>query len=457
MACLNGFGTPGAQITGGADTPSVTDTSSSTHTPSIPAITKTSSAADKPSMSDKLSTTNHVSTTIMPLIHRITLDDDEDSPDETPSPTWHRAAHVVLSTNELLCSIIAHLPLKDIIAATGICRAWRDAIAADTTLQQAMFLKPVELSEVLVESRQLLGLGESETINIDKCTVVGRLHPFAERLCGSIEFRAAQSHALPLPRQRWRGSDEKPLEVFGDLHPKGIWRDMFITQPPCIRVHVEVYERRIQDVDGDQDVCRQIVIQPVNEGFDLERGDGVKLGDLYDYVHRYHYDCQFWETLSVRTSIRKYVIETTNLPDRTSCIVRNGEIRLPDSSPDLPDAERDAFGGDFDYASECGSWADEDGDQYMSERYYDRYSTSDDPFEGWIPGGSSYDSEQEGDGELDDEDGHAGDAYDGDDQDDDESRRAPLQIPRVNVYMPSRKYPVGQDPLEEGVDGIEES
>jgi len=220
---------------------------------------------------------------------------------------------------------------------------------------------------------------------------------------------------------------------------------------------VEVYERRIQDVDGDQDVRRQIVIQPVNEGFDLERGDGVKLGDLYDYVHRYHYDCQFWETLSVRTSIRKYVTETTDLPDRTSCIVRNGEVRLPDSPPDLPDAERDAFGGDFDYSSERGSWADEDGDQHMSEKHYDRYSTSDDPFEDWIPGDSSYDSEQEGDGELDDEDGHAGDAYDDDDQDDDESRRTPLQIPRVNVYMPSRKHIVGQDLSGEDVDGSDES
>jgi len=222
MASFNGFGTPSAQITTGADTPSVTDTSSSTHKPST---------ADKPSMPENLSTTDGVVTPITSLIDGITLDE-EDSPDETPSPTWHRAAHAVLSTNELLCNIIAHLPLEDVVAATGICRAWRDAIAADTTLQQAMFLKPVELSEVLVETRQLLALGESETINIDKCTVVGRLNPFAEKLCGSIKFRAAQSHALPLPRQRWRGSDEKPLEVFGDLHPKGIGRDMFVTQPP---------------------------------------------------------------------------------------------------------------------------------------------------------------------------------------------------------------------------------
>jgi hypothetical protein len=102
------------------------------------------------------------------------------APTETASPRWHRAAHAVLSTNELLCNIIARLPLKDIIAATGICKAWRDAMAADPSVQQALFLRPVKLSEVLVENRQLLALGGSETINIDKCTVVGQLHPFAE-------------------------------------------------------------------------------------------------------------------------------------------------------------------------------------------------------------------------------------------------------------------------------------
>ncbi|GAB7323513.1 hypothetical protein MBLNU13_g07029t2 [Cladosporium sp. NU13] len=385
MASLDGSGTPRAQTTTGTDMPSANDTLSSTHTPSIPAIINTPSTTDKPLMPDKPSSTDSVFTTITPLTDGIILGDDKQSPTETPSPRFHRAAHAVLSINELLCNIIAHLPLEDIAAATGICRSWHKVIAADTTLQQAMFLKPVELSHVLVGSRKILALGESETISIDKCNVVGRLNPFAKKVVGV-------------------GPLKEPPALFGGLHLNGIWRDMFITQPPCIRVHMEIYQLRLE----------------VDEGFDLEWGDGVKLGNLYDYI----YYNLFEGTLSVRTTVRKYVTETTNLPDRTPCIVRNG------------------------------SWENRDGEQCLFEKYYERYRTSasDDPFEDYIPGDSSYDSEQEGDGRLDDQDGHVGDAYDDEHEDDDESRRIPLQMPRVNVYMPSRQYTVWQNSSEEDVD-----
>ena len=70
----------------------------------------------------------------------------------------------------------------------------------------------------------------------------------------------------------------------------------------------------------------------------------------------------------------------------------------------------------------------------MSEEYYGEYDVNGNRFEDVQPGSSSYDSEQEGDGELDDED----------------SRRPPLQITRVNVYMPSRQSTARQDSSEEG-------
>jgi hypothetical protein len=371
-------------------------------------------------------------------------------PTEGSSPKWHRAAHAVLSTNELLCNIIAHLPLKDIVAATGICKSWCNAMAADLAVQQALFLKPVELSEVLVETRQLLALGESETVNIDRCTVVGRLNPLAEKMCGSIKFRAAQSHVLPLPRYCWLGCDREPPAVFGDLHPKGIWRGMFVTQPPCIRVHVKIYELRTEDlcgVYGYPDQATQTVVQEVNEELNLlERSDGVKLGDLYDYLHGYHWP---YAKHSVRTTIRKYVSEQTNLPDRTSCVVRNGQVSLPEQLPDLPDVGCDAFGGNFDYANECGSWRFEDRQVNRPQHYYMRYdfSRDDDQSSSSSSGGIS----QESDGELDDEDGHEVEAYD------EEGGRLFRPRPRVNVYMPSRKHTVGHDSSEGGVDGSDEA
>jgi hypothetical protein len=392
----------------------------------------------------------------MPLTERLALKDSTQSPAEIHSPKWHRAAHAVLSTNELLCNIIAHLPLKDIVAATGICKSWRNAMAADLAVQQALFLKPVELSEVLVETRQLLALGESETVNIDRCTVVGQLNPLAEKMCGSIKFRAAQSQVMPLPRQCWRGSDRECLARFGDNHPDGIWREMFITQPPCIRVHVKIYELRTEDILGIYgSKGTQKVVEEVNEKANLlERSDGVKLGDLYDFIFAYHH----WETRSVRTTVRRYVAENIDLPDRTSCMVRNGKVRLPTQLPDLPDVDCDAFGGNFEYDSTRESWALIHREQSWPNGG-DEGSDSDDE----DPGYHDYDydehaTEHEGRVELNDEYGLDEDedefqAY----YDNEEAKRLSPKRPRINAIMLSRKHTVGHDSSEEGENGKDET
>jgi hypothetical protein len=44
------------------------------------------------------------------------------------SKASYEAAHAVLFTNELLCDIMARLPLQDVVATTGVCRFWRDAL-----------------------------------------------------------------------------------------------------------------------------------------------------------------------------------------------------------------------------------------------------------------------------------------------------------------------------------------
>jgi hypothetical protein len=308
----------------------------------------------------------------------------------------------------------------------------------------------------LVESRQLLALGEPKKINIDKCTVVGRLNPFAEKLCGSIKFRAAQSHSQSLPFGRWRGYDREPCASFGDRHPAGKWREMFITQPPCIHVHIDVYtlyeescyssDRGSQEPMGYREVA-----QTVNHGFDLERDDGVKLGDLYDYI----YSQRFYYPLSIRTTIRKYASGHMELPDRTLCVVHNGIIRLPEQSPHVPDDDCDAFGGNSDDYVDSGSWASKR-EPVVFERWWE-HPCEDDYF--FLHELSEFDSEEEGDGELDDgADGHGGNG-DGEEEDDDDSecRYLSLRAPRVNAYMSLRNGTEGRDPGLEGIHGSAET
>ena len=97
-------------------------------------------------------------------------------------------------------------------------REWEAARLRDA-FTTWLHLRPAVSS---VKTRQLLDFGESETISIDECTVVGRFNPFAEKLCGSSKFRAAQFQELLLPDHRWWGCDREPPVVFGGLHLLGI-------------------------------------------------------------------------------------------------------------------------------------------------------------------------------------------------------------------------------------------
>jgi hypothetical protein len=86
------------------------------------------------------------------------------------SQTSHQAAHAVLFTNELLCDIIARLPLGDIVSATVICKFWHAAFEGDQHIQEALFLKPAEIRDVLCENRPINDLERS--IAVDDCMIL---------------------------------------------------------------------------------------------------------------------------------------------------------------------------------------------------------------------------------------------------------------------------------------------
>jgi hypothetical protein len=422
------------QTTTGTDTPSATDASSLT---GMPSVAEAPSTTNKPSAAKTSALTDEQTITLTSSTAAMTLEDASQSLSTEPtSPRWHRAAHAVLSTNELLCNIFARLPLKDIVAATGICKAWRNAIAADPGVQQALFLKPVEISEVLVEDRMLLALHDLEPINIDKCTVVGQLHPFAEKFCSSIKFRAAQSHALPLPRDRWRGCHTETVSIFGHDHPDGTWREMFLTQPPCLRVRVEIYKLScaVYGTFGARLRDDETYVEDLNFGFSLENESGVKLGELYEHIVT---TCP-WTGYSVRSTIRKYITKQIGGSDRTKCTVRNGKVCRPEQLPDSASTGCDAFGIPPYHTVTRGSWS--------------CYHYTDDSSQ-------NGDSEQEGDGEREGTDDDAEDEDEGKeeevDDDEDEWWTPRLLPPRVNAFMFSRAPTYGDGSDSDGDDEAE--
>jgi hypothetical protein len=159
------------------------------------------------------------------------------------------AAHAVLFTNELLCDIVGRLPFKDIISATRTCKLWRDALKDDQHMQEALFLKPTEIREVICDNHLLNDL--EQPVAISDCLIIGEPHPRIGSICGEIGGEGV----IMCPR---------PFPDFG--HPDGNWRNMLIVQPPCTTVTLNT--KRF----GQFEKC------------EYQRGSGVTLGGLHDFI-----------------------------------------------------------------------------------------------------------------------------------------------------------------------------
>ena len=64
----------------------------------------------------------------------------------TPQATQddHSASDQVLTTYELVETILHHLPTKDLLLNQCVCREWRDVIARSQKLQRDLFFLPVK-------------------------------------------------------------------------------------------------------------------------------------------------------------------------------------------------------------------------------------------------------------------------------------------------------------------------
>jgi hypothetical protein len=173
------------------------------------------------------------------------------------------ATHAVLFTPELLCNVISQLPLADILITTGVCHFWRNAVAADPPLQEALFLSPGEIRMAVivkqladVETQNILSLWEpGRILPWQMCYVLGNFHPFFRKICG-----VSPMTYLTLKAERGSSTCRVPTFEF----PHGNWRRMFISQPPCKSIFMG-----IMSLEG---MC----------GVTYDDADGIRLGGLYD-------------------------------------------------------------------------------------------------------------------------------------------------------------------------------
>lgn len=148
----------------------------------------------------------------------------ETLPTTVTRTSFYEAAQAVLSTNELICDIIVRLPLDDIVIATGVCRAWRQALKDNVAVQQAMFLTPDNSHKITTTEGSLSKLLEDITRK-ENSTIV-ELHPFISRICGQTLSAHAYilTTALSIPADCGSrvGLENQPTYK----HSAGAWRDI---------------------------------------------------------------------------------------------------------------------------------------------------------------------------------------------------------------------------------------
>jgi len=214
-----------------------------------------------------------------------------------PSLKSHQAAHAVLFTNELLCDIIVRLRIRDVVSATGICKFWREALKNNRRIQEALFLKPKEVSQVICENELINDLEHS--IEISDCLVIGTFHP-----CFLNFFSG-----IPRTINGLRSSG-----VLSQLIRPG--REVFISQPPCKTVTVTRSSRRPRS-------CAEAPIK---------RATGVTFGDLYDWFRAGFPDDE--QPVIAWITVPGYTKSNVPCERFTSrCEVRAGEICRPTGLP----------------------------------------------------------------------------------------------------------------------------
>lgn len=95
-----------------------------------------------------------------------------------PPPATNEAAHKALFTRELLCSIVAYLPFKGVLAATGVCREWRAATLSDPNIREGLFLKPAKVRLVLADGNYMPKTDKS--FPLDECHIIGTVNPLLD-------------------------------------------------------------------------------------------------------------------------------------------------------------------------------------------------------------------------------------------------------------------------------------
>jgi hypothetical protein len=162
------------------------------------------------------------------------------------SPLW---LNQVFAATELLESILAQLPPRDLLLAQRVCRRWRDTIVGSIALQQRLFFCPI---------------------------TDGTVKPYFNSLLQAIFppwFSLELSHQN-IQQQAWFLDTSRRTTV---LNPVASWRRTFPVQPPAKIDRLSSFMH-----------CRQLYGEQRNATlraeFEEQQKDGARMSLIYDMI-----------------------------------------------------------------------------------------------------------------------------------------------------------------------------
>ena len=261
----------------------------------------------------------------------------------THAPT---AATKVFSITELLENILFHLPVLDLVKATGVSKIFRNVVQASLELQRKLFLSPSKYEAeywCITTPRSDDYKGESLLYRmmpsgIVDATLKAHLDAAAKdpyswyqpthdlkvvSICPMVELSNAW-FKYPIGLGYW--SWNETLELRLRIKPRASralepWKSMFITSPPCQKARMDlIWEGRVAG-------SVKIMIVSRNE---VRCEEGITLASLVDEVARRVSTIEVWtrnDDSEKEQTWNKRLVKDTSLHDQVAiCSMSNSEL-----------------------------------------------------------------------------------------------------------------------------------
>ncbi|KAM0703186.1 hypothetical protein Q7P35_009124 [Cladosporium inversicolor] len=234
------------------------------------------------------------------------------------------AAIAVINIPELLESILSHLPMKDLFAASRVNKAFHRLIETSPTLKRKLFLLPGESQPKYWQLVRNWITGKYRTVIAPTSEIFGTL-PASEDAFGKPSLVARVNPLLKLEGRKKMDMLVKkmvlPREVVLDsaildkrILDSKAWPHMYLTDPPCACVHIDVDYADTSLIGCTVLRARRCVYDPA----------GVTFGAIHDALHEKGPDAIYERRKHAQVDSEMCIEHETTIREQLQILEREG-------------------------------------------------------------------------------------------------------------------------------------